>query len=150
MLVKNIKLKKEYSWKFLIGAVMIVLSMVIGAITKILIFFYLDNAFWFWFNVIVYGLSWIMLFLGAWWVGKEYADKIKRYGSFKFYEQSLKKGTTKMYHFTRDETHKFRVNAHAGSIKFREKARNRTEKVRTNMKNQLHKVKMRSPFKKKR
>jgi hypothetical protein len=35
-----------------------------------------------------------MLVVGVWWVGKEYAESVKKYVSYKFYYASLK-GKTK-------------------------------------------------------
>lgn len=96
--------KPKYSWKFYTGIFLIVASLIIGKITQIVFFLYLDNFWLVWTSVIIYILSWPMMILGIWWVGKEYADKIKKYADYKFYHQSLKTGTkraierTKQFH----------------------------------------------------
>jgi len=131
---------RSYSWKFYVGIVLIVLSTLIGVATKILIFIYLQDVFWFWFNIILYILSWPMLILGVWWVGKEYADKIKRYASYRFYQESLKKGTQKAYTLTK-----------AGTVKLRDTARRRSERVRAGARKLKSKMKegIKKPFSKK-
>ena len=54
--------------------------------------------------LIVYIVSWPMLFLGIWWAGKDYYDAVKKYFSYKYYHEHMKKGTrkaiakTKHYH----------------------------------------------------
>ncbi|MFH0701584.1 MAG: hypothetical protein V2A62_04055 [Candidatus Woesearchaeota archaeon] len=145
MLEKDPLLKKEYSWKFYLGVALVILSVITGIITKILMFVYLNNPLWFWVDVFFYLLSWVVLIIGAWWIGKEYVEKIKRYANYKFYQESIKKGTTKMYRITREKTHRLRENAHAESIKFRDKARNQRDKVKI----KLQKVRNKSPFRKK-
>jgi len=142
-------LKRGYSWKFYAGAALVILSMIIGVIAKFLIFVYISNPFWFWFNVAIYIVSWPILILGGWWVGKEYADKIRRYASYKFYQEELKKGTTKMYHLTKEKTNKLREGTRLRSNQIKERAKNQTERVRKSVKHQISKVKTHYPFRKK-
>lgn len=133
---------KPYSWKFYSGVVLIILSTLIGTITKILVFFYMEVPFWFWFNIIVYAFSWLMLGIGVWWVGKEYADRLKKYASLKFYEQSLMKGTKKAYQLTREGTQHFKERGK----RFKTNAQERTRDIGNNLKGKIHDIKR--PFKK--
>jgi len=45
-----------------------------------------------------------MLLIGVWWVGKEYAEEIKKYISYKFYHESVKQGTKMVVDRTKTET----------------------------------------------
>jgi hypothetical protein len=117
--------------------------MVIGGVTKIMVFFYLEDPFWFWFNIIVYALSWPMLGIGIWWVGKEYADRLRKYASLKFYEQSLMKGTKKAYQLTKEGTQHFKEKGK----QFKSHAQERTRNLSNNLKGKIHNIKR--PFRKK-
>lgn len=45
---------------------------------------------------ILYIISWPMLILGVWWVGKEYAESIKRYFKYKYYTEHVTAGAKKV------------------------------------------------------
>ena len=148
MLEKNKKplsLPNKFSWKFYIGMAFIIVSFVIGLLTHITFVLFFNNALILWLSVIIYVLSWLMLALGAWWVGKEYYDKIKKYTNLKFYEQSLKEGTKKAYIITKEKTTKFRDEAKAKTNAFKdklkEKTKHRTNKVKENVRNRFDSVK---------
>ena len=85
----------DFSWKFYLGVVMVIASLVIGKIAAAVFILYLDDATLRWLSILVYILTWPLLFAGIWWVGKEYYDSIRRYTSYRFYHESLKKGTRK-------------------------------------------------------
>lgn len=97
--------KPKYSWKFYTGIVLIIASLIIGKITQLIFFLYLDDFWLMWSAVIIYILSWPMMILGIWWVGKEYADKIRKYADYKFYHQSLKAGTRRAVERTKQLHH---------------------------------------------
>ncbi|MBU0459682.1 MAG: hypothetical protein KJ771_02635, partial [Nanoarchaeota archaeon] len=90
------KLKLNYSPKFYAGVVIFALNFVIGAIAKIIFFFHFNDPFWRWFAIIIYMISFGMLVLGVWWIGKEYTAALRKYFSYKFYQESLMKSTKKM------------------------------------------------------
>ncbi len=90
-------MKLKFSTKFYVGVVLVILSFVLGKVTNIIFIVYFNNVFWRWFSIIVYILSWPMLIVGAWWAGKEYAEKIKRYFSYRFYHDRMKNKTKKVY-----------------------------------------------------
>lgn len=131
--IENPSLTK-FSFKFYLGAVLIIGSLLIGALTKILLIFYFYDAFMRWTLLIIYFLTWPPLIVGAWWVGKEAADKIKRYANYKFYHHSLKEGTRKVYFgtkkaysATRERTRKFQEKAKDSTKRFKEKTLARTK-----------------------
>ncbi len=125
---------RGYSWKFYLGAFFVIFSTLIGIVVKFLIFVNLDQPFWFWFYVIIYILTWPVLLIGVWWVGKEYADKIRRYVSYKFYQEEIKKGTKKAYILTKDQTKRLRDNARQKSDLVKSSARVFRSKVKERMK----------------
>ncbi len=118
----------KFSFKFYLGAAFIIGSLLIGALAKILLIFYFYDAFMRWTLIIIYFLTWPPLIVGAWWVGKEAADKIKRYASYKFYHHSLKEGTKRVYSGTK----KAYSATKERTRKFQEKAKNRTKQFKEN------------------
>lgn len=101
--------KPKYSWKFYTGIFLIVASLVIGKITQIIFFLYLDNFWLAWTSIIIYIISWPMIILGIWWVGKEYADKIRKYADYRFYHRSLREGTKRAIERTKQLHQKTRM-----------------------------------------
>jgi len=93
--------RNKFSAKFYVGIVLIVLSLVIGKITLAIFILYFNDDTAKSASMIIYALSWPMLLLGVWWVGKEYADKVKRYFDYKYYQRHLIKGTVKAYQLTK-------------------------------------------------
>ncbi len=102
--------KNKYSTKFYVGIVLIVLSLVIGKITLATFIIYFNDDTIKLVSLIIYILSWPMLLLGVWWVGKEYADKVKRYFQYRYYHQHLVKGTKKAFQLTKKHTQYFKQN----------------------------------------
>ena len=144
------ELKKGYTWRFYAGVLLAVLNLPLGWLGMFLFVYDLDNLVFQVLGASLYVLSWGVLFIGLWIVGKEYADKVKRYVNYKFYHESLKKGTAKMMTITKEKTAKFRKNTHLKSQALKEKARKHTLKVKSRVKKHLSKVKVRSPFRKRR
>ena len=95
--VKVIKMLKKlrFSTKFYLGIIFVVLSLIIGKVSQISFIIYFKDPFICWLSVIIYILSWPPFIIGVWWIGKEYAEAIQRYFSYKFYHRSLRKGTKK-------------------------------------------------------
>jgi hypothetical protein len=86
---------KVFTLKFYMGVILIVASLTLGKLT-IASFLWSQSSIGQWISIIVYVLSWPMLFWGAWLAGKEYTNSIKKYNSFKFYHDSAKKGAKHM------------------------------------------------------
>lgn len=96
--------KLEFSSKFYWGAVLVVFSLMLGKITQAVFILYFDDLFLRWGSVAVYVLSWPLLVLGVWWVGKEYAASLKKYFSYRFYHKQMKERTKKVYGATKART----------------------------------------------
>ena len=108
---KPVEFKNRFSTKFYIGIGLILLSLLMGKIPFILLFFFsstLENPIVLTLTIVIYIISWPILIWGVWWVGKEYAYKIKRYFDYKYYHQSLKRGTAKAFQLTKEHTDNFR------------------------------------------
>jgi hypothetical protein len=96
----------KYTRKFYAGVGLVLFSLLLGKITTATFIFYFSHPVIRWSSVIIYFLSWPMLILGAWWVGSEYYARIKRYVSYRFYHESVKRGTKRIYQKTKDGYHK--------------------------------------------
>jgi len=97
-------LKQKFSVRFYLGILLVILSLLIGKITQAVFVIYFGDKFLRWLSVIIYVLSWPVLVLGVWWVGKEYAESLRKYFTYKFYHESMKRGTKKVYGATREKT----------------------------------------------
>ncbi|MBI4983166.1 hypothetical protein HZC32_00790 [Candidatus Woesearchaeota archaeon] len=123
--------RNKFSWKFYTGIVLVVLSLIIGGVTKILLLLYFDDLFWRWLNLTLYVLSWPLLIWGAWWVGKEYLEKVKKYADYKFYHESLKRGTAHVYSLTKEKTQKLRDHAQGKTHQLRDNVRKKLKRLET-------------------
>ncbi|MEK6845859.1 MAG: hypothetical protein AABY26_03815 [Nanoarchaeota archaeon] len=130
-------LVKNFSWKFYVGIVLVIVSLIAGGIIKVLLFFYLNRPILWWTLLIVYILTWPILIWGAWWAGKEAADKIKRYFSFRFYHESVREGTRRVAVQARDRTKNLAINARTRTKRFHDRARAGTTKLREQVKSRL-------------
>ncbi len=86
----------KYSPKFYAGIILIIANFILAKIATILLLMYYNKPAMVWIAIISYILTWFMLLIGVWWVGKEYAAAFNRYFTYKFYHESLKEGTKKM------------------------------------------------------
>lgn len=134
----------KYSIKFYFGILLFLGSLVIGKITLAIFLLYFNNPLIKWSSLIIYILSWPMLIIGIWWIGKEYAKALKRYFGYKFYHQSLKSGAKTIIQKTRAGTERAIYHTKAGTrrainqtMKIHSKATNKTKQVRSNIKNRL-------------
>lgn len=98
----------KFSWKFYLGIFLIVASLIIGKIDLVVFALYLNNPAMRWAVIISYIISWTMLLIGIWLAGREYYNAVKKYVDYKFYHESLKKGTRKAYDFTKEKTNDMR------------------------------------------
>ena len=82
--------------KFYLGIMLFVLSLIIGKITTVTFLWYNSDELIKWFSIIVYILTWPMMFIGIWWAGKEYTNQLKKYFSYKYYHNHMVEGTKKV------------------------------------------------------
>lgn len=92
----------KFSLKFYIGIMFIVISLVVGNLSKILFFLYFNDVSLRLVWAIIYLVSWPMLFWGAWWAGSETYGTIKKYFTYRYYKDHFREGTQKVYHHTQE------------------------------------------------
>jgi hypothetical protein len=131
-----IRMKLNYSLKFIWGVILIVLSLIIGGITKVVFILYLNNKSIAITMAALYIISWPMLVLGVWWVGKEYAESIQRYFRYKYYHKYVTAGAKKVVHTSqavgtkaREKGNLLRNNVKVKINSEREKMRSRRKAV---------------------
>lgn len=86
-IIMNIK------FKFAIAVLIVIFSLVLGAYTKVMMILHFHDTFKFWLNLILYVTSWLMLFVAAFFVGKE---------AVKLADQYIKKKMQETYDTTVD------------------------------------------------
>ncbi len=86
-MLMNIKLK------FALVVLIVIFSLVLGAYAKVMMILHFNDTFKFWLNIILYIISWLMLFVAAFFVGKE---------AVKFANQYIKKKMQETYDTTVD------------------------------------------------
>ena len=133
--MKRFKLK--FAPKFYAGIALVILSLIIGGITKLTFLVYFSYEIIRWASIILYFLSWPMLALGVWWVGKEYYVAIQKYFSYKYYHESVKARAKGAHHKTRD--------IHGKVKNIHHKVR---KNLKTNIKNKLRKKKQKKVIRK--
>lgn len=116
--------KYNFSFKFYLGIVIIILSFVIGNLMKLFFVLFFFDKLIMWLSVIIYILSWIMLAWGIWWAGKETYEALKKYFSYRYYHESVKKGAKRAYHKTRHVSSKV---GHRVKSKVKSKVRGRVK-----------------------
>ncbi len=114
----------KYSLKFYWGIILISLSLILGFVSKITFIFYFYDSYLQMLSAVIYLFSWPLLILGVWWVGKEYADSLRRYFQYHYYHEHLKRGSHKIY----DATKALREKTHEKALKIKEKVRDRVAK----------------------
>ena len=121
------------------GVCFIISSFIIGKLTNLVFILYFNNSTIRWLSIIVYLLTWPMLFLGIWWTGKEYAESLRKYFNYKFDHRSMKRGTKRAYRAARKKTKTIRNKAKEKTRKIRENTRIKTQKLKETTKNKLKK-----------
>ncbi|MFA6888147.1 MAG: hypothetical protein WC254_01485 [Candidatus Woesearchaeota archaeon] len=99
--------------KFVIAILAVIISLVLGAYTKVMMILNFNDPFKFWLNLILYVISWLMVFVAAFFVGKEMIKVADDYIKGKLQEtytatvnfqkkgqEEVKKFTKKGYNFT--------------------------------------------------
>ena len=128
------KLNLKFSIKFYWGAILVVISFILGMVTK-LVFFYPPVTYNTRMSMaVIYLISWPMLFLGVYWMGKEYADSLRKYMQYRYYHKYVKAGTKKAYHATKEKTIKIRTKAKERTTKLREKTKAGKNKIKNKLK----------------
>lgn len=92
----------KFSLKFYLGILFIILSLIVGNLSKILFFLYFNEVSLRLVWAIIYLVSWPVLFWGVWWTGSETYENIRKYFSYRFYKEHLKEGTKKAYRRTQE------------------------------------------------
>ncbi len=90
---KKLSLSKFWFWW---GLGLIVLSFVIGQVTKVTFFLFITDPTYRNSSIIFYILSWPVFVVGIWLVGREYFGSIKKYTTLKFYHGSVVERTKKV------------------------------------------------------
>lgn len=98
----NMAFQYRFTFRFYLGIVLIVFSLVLGGVTKVLFIVYFHSQLMRWMSVVLYALSWPILILGAYWAGRESYDAIHKYAGYRYYHEHLKRHTRRAYHKTRE------------------------------------------------
>ncbi|PIN76475.1 hypothetical protein COV17_02350 [Candidatus Woesearchaeota archaeon CG10_big_fil_rev_8_21_14_0_10_36_11] len=86
-------MKLRFSSRFYGGIALLFCSLLLGKGSQLVFFLYLNDPVIRWIAIGIYIISWVPFFIGIWWIGKEYAEAVRKYFSYKFYTASIKKGT---------------------------------------------------------
>lgn len=97
-------MKFKYSHTFYLGIFLVIASLLLGKLTLAITIIYFENPIIRWSSIVVYALTWPLLILGAVLIGKEYANTVYKYCSYKYYHASLKEGTKKALEATKTKT----------------------------------------------
>lgn len=97
-------IRYRFSGRFYLGILLVLASLLLGKITLVIFIMNLDDSLLRWASLAVYLVSWPMLIIGVWWVGKEYAESVGKYFSYRYYHESMKKNTQKVYDITKEKT----------------------------------------------
>lgn len=92
----------KFSLKFYMGIIFIILSLIVGNLSKILFFLYFNEVSLRLVWAVIYLISWPLLFAGIWWAGSETYENIRKYFSYRFYREHIKEGTQKAYYHTKE------------------------------------------------
>lgn len=92
----------RFSLKFYLGIIFIIISLVVGNLSKILFFLYFNEVSLRLVWAVIYLVSWPVLFWGVWWAGSETYENIRKYFSYRFYKEHLHEGTQKVRERTRE------------------------------------------------
>ena len=122
--------KLFYSRKFILGIIFIIGSLIIGKITTFTFIRYIQEPFIRWISLTIYLLSWPPFIIGVWWVGKEYADNIRKYFGYKYYHQSIKVKTKKAIKKGKEGSKQFIEKGKQGSKQFIEKGKKGSKQIK--------------------
>ena len=129
------------SGKFYLGASLVFLSFIIGAITHFAIIIYFNQPLYRWISIVAYVISWPMLIIGAYMAGKEYVESIKKFFSYRYYGRKVKKGTKKVYHAAKHNTKRLENHARVKTAELRKKTKERTRRIREKTEKRANNIK---------
>ena len=66
-----------------------------------------------------------MLFLGVYWMGREYADSLRKYMRYRYYHKYVRAGTKKAYEATKNRTQNVRAKAKVRTDKIKDRIKNK-------------------------
>jgi hypothetical protein len=127
----------KYTAKFYWGAALIILSFIVGTATKLLFLIMLEDIFMRNLMVGLYAVSWPMLFWGAWWMGKEYADSLRKYFRYKYYHKYVQTGTKKAYHATKTKAKDVQTKTKNKAKNIQTKARAKSNQIKEKVKKKI-------------
>ena len=96
------------SLKFYSGIAIIILSFILGKLATAIFFLYYSDEAQRLLAIVLYLLSWGMLFWGIWWVGQEYYGKIRKYLHMKYYHEEVRNRTHRLKAKVREKIQKHR------------------------------------------
>ena len=88
--------KKLLPGKFSFGVGLIVSSFAVAQIAKVTFFLYITDSAYRNGSIVLYVISWLLLFIGIWFIGTEYQASVRKYATLKFYHESIVEGTKKV------------------------------------------------------
>ncbi len=124
---------KKLKIKFAIAVITVIVSLVLGAYTKVMMILHFSDPFKFWLNLVLYVISWLMLFATAFVVGKEVVKLAVEY---------IKKKMNKTYDTTVElhkKSHTHVKNLTKQSINFTKHHIKNTARKGINKTKQIHK-----------
>ena len=71
------------------------MSFVVAQIAKVTFFLYITVSAYRNGSIALYVISWLLLFLGIWFIGRKYQASVRKYATLKFYHESIVEGTRK-------------------------------------------------------
>ena len=74
-----IKKHLTHGQKIFIGVMLFIISLILGAYSKVMLFVHITNPTMWWLNLALYLVSWLILFVAAYIVGKEIMQMIDEY-----------------------------------------------------------------------
>lgn len=89
--------------KLILGLSLVLISIIAGKITTFVFILNYNEAFWRYLSIIVYIISWAVLFLGVYICGiegKEYIQRIYQYFNYRYYHSHAKRWYQKGKDFT--------------------------------------------------
>ena len=91
----------RFTPKFYTGIAFIILSLVSGNVAKVFFIVYFAQPALRWTWLLVYIASWVILFIGIWWAGREAYEEVQRYFSYRYYHEKVRDNTRKAWERTK-------------------------------------------------
>ncbi len=98
----------HFTPRFYLGITLIVLSFISGSVAKVFLIIQFSHPALRWTWLMVYLVSWLILFMGIWWAGREAYEEIHRYFSYRYYHEKVKHHTQQAWEKTKVAREKVR------------------------------------------